>query len=160
MKSTPYVFNGRTYALSFTAEALFTIYDKFGVTADLIGTTKILEPTAEGWKNLCWVAALLAAQGELQRRNLGYDKQPMLPMEDLRLELMASDAPALREIVVAAMEQGFHRDAPEPEEDEVDLVLLEREEAEKKKKAQLSGALNSWLQRLAGFTSDRQTPSS
>ena len=47
MKHIDFEFNGKTYALSFTAEALFTIYDKFGYTADILGTTHVLEPTLE-----------------------------------------------------------------------------------------------------------------
>ena len=84
MKHTDFEFNGRTYALSFTAEALFTVYDKFGVCDDILAATQCLEPTAEGWKNCCWLAALMASQGELQRRRQGYDPQPMLAAEDLR----------------------------------------------------------------------------
>ena len=60
MKHIDFDFNGKTYALSFTAEALFTIYDKFGYTADILGATHVLEPTLEGWKNCCWLAALMA----------------------------------------------------------------------------------------------------
>lgn len=71
MKHIDFEFNGKTYALSFTAEALFTIYDKFGYTSDILGTTHVLEPTLEGWKNCCWLAALMASQGELQRRHRG-----------------------------------------------------------------------------------------
>lgn len=71
MKHIDFKLGDKTYALSFTAEALFTLYDKFGVTGDILGTTHILEPTAEGWKNCCWLAALMASQGELQRRYMG-----------------------------------------------------------------------------------------
>ena len=60
MKHIDFEWNGKTYALSFTAEALFTIYDKFGVTGDILGETKALEPSAEGWKNCCYIAALMA----------------------------------------------------------------------------------------------------
>ena len=81
MKHIDFEFDGHTYALSFTAEALFTVYDKFGYTADILGTTKVMEPTVEGWKNLCWLAALMASQGELQRRNRGEDPKPMVTME-------------------------------------------------------------------------------
>ena len=62
MKHIDFELQGNTYALSFTAEALFTLYDKFGVTGDILGVTHILEPTAEGWKNCCWLAALLASR--------------------------------------------------------------------------------------------------
>ena len=154
MKHIDFEFNGVTYALSFTAEALFTVYDKFGYTADILGTTKILEPTTEGWKNLCWMAALLASQGELQRRNWGHEPRPMITVEQLRTGFMAADSLRLRQAVRDALDQGFQRDVPSPdEEQEVNLVLLEREEAEKKAKAAAASVVNSWLQRLSAFIS-------
>lgn len=159
MKHIDFDFNGETYALSFTAEALFTVYDKFGYTSDILGTTKVMESTVEGFKNLCWVAALMAAQGELQRRNWGHDPKPMLTTEQLRTGLMAVDALRLRQAVREAMEQSFRRDVPSPdEEQEVNLVLLEREEAEKKAKAAVASALNSLRQRLSAFTSAQKKP--
>lgn len=133
MKHIDFEWNGTTYALSFTAEALFTVYDKFGFTSDILKTTKVLEPTLEGWKNCCWLAALMASQGELQRRHQGHDHQKMVTMEDLRLGFMAADSLRLRKAVKAAVIQGFQRDVPDSDEaKEVNLVLLEREEAEKK----------------------------
>ena len=133
MKHIDFEFNGTTYALSFTAEALFTVYDKFGYTSDILGTTKALEPCVEGWKNCCWLAALMASQGELQRRHQGHDPQKMIAMEELRTGFMAADSIRLRQAVRDALEQGFQRDVPDPDADkEVNLVLLEREEAEKK----------------------------
>ena len=154
MKHIDFEFNGTTYALSFTAEALFTVYDKFGYTHDILAATQCMEPTQEGWRNLCWLAALMASQGELQRRSFGYDPQPMITVEQLRTGFMAVDSLRLRQAVRDALEQGFQRDVPAPdEEQEVNLVLLEREEAEKKTKAAVASALSSWLQRLSAFTS-------
>ena len=124
MKHIDFDFNGRTYALSFTAEALFTVYDKFGVTDDILEATQCLQPTAEGWKNCCWLAALMATQGELQRRHAGFDRSPMLSMEELRTGFMAAESIRLRQAVRDALEQGFARDDPDPDEDdEVNLVL-------------------------------------
>lgn len=159
MKHIDFEFNGKTYALSFTAEALFTVYDKFGYTSDILGTTHVLEPTVEGWKNCCWLAALMASQGELQRRNRGEDRQAMVTMEQLRTGFMASESNRLREAVRAALEQGFKRDVPdESEEQEVNLVLMEREEQEKKTK-ELAAYVRNFLQRLlSGSTSAPKTP--
>lgn len=151
MKHIDFEFNGKTYALSFTAEALFTVYDKFGYTSDILETTHALEPTGEGWKNCCWLAALMASQGELQRRHRGEDPSPMLTMEELRTGFMAADSVRLRIAVRDALEQGFQRDIPSPdEEEEVNLVLLEREEAEKKTIAEAASACLTWLQRQFG----------
>ena len=159
MKHIDFEFNGTTYALSFTAEALFTVYDKFGVTSDILETTKVLEPTLEGWKNCCWLAALMASQGELQRRNWGHTPKPMVTMEQLRTGFMAADSVRLRQAVRDALEQGFQRDVPAHDDDqEVNLVLLEREEAEKKAKAAAVSGLLTWLQRLSAFTSAQKKP--
>ena len=159
MKHIDFEFNGTTYAFSFTAEALFTVYDKFGYTSDILGATKIEEPTAEGWRNLCWLAALLAAQGELQRRNWGEDPRPMVTVEQLRTGFMAADSLLLRKAVVDALNQGFHRDVPPPDADqEVNLVLLEREEAEKKSKAAAASALSTLLQRLSAYIFPQKKP--
>ena len=159
MKHIDFEFNGTTYALSFTAEALFAVYDKFGYTSDILGATKILEPTQEGWKNLCWLAALMASQGELQRRSRGEDPRPMVTVEQLRTGFMAADSLRLRQAVREALDQGFHRDVPDPDEDqEVNLVLLEREEAEKKAKAAVASVFSTWLQRLSASISARKTP--
>lgn len=158
MKHTDFEFNGTTYALSFTAEALFTVYDKFGYTSDILEATHVLEPTAEGWKNCCWLAALMASQGELQRRNRGEDPKRMITMEELRTGFMAADSVRLRQAVRAALEQGFQRDVPPPdEEQEVNLVLLEREEAEKKAKGAVVHAFSTLLQRLFASTSAPET---
>ena len=159
MKHIDFEFNGTTYALSFTAEALFTVYDKFGYSSDILGATKIMDPTVEGWKNLCWLAALLASQGELQRRNWGKDPRPMVTMEQLRTGFMAADSIRLRQAVRDALEQGFQRDVPShDEEQEVNLVLLEREESEKKTKAAVVSVFNSWLQRLSASISAPKKP--
>ena len=124
MKHIDFEFNDRTYALSFTAEALFTVYDKFGYTADILGTTKVLEPTVEGWKNLCWLAALMASQGELPRRNRGEDPQPMLTVEEVQRTACPMDVIRMRAAIREAYFKGFERETAS-EEEEIDLGLLE-----------------------------------
>ena len=153
MKHIDFEFNGTTYALSFTAEAMFAVYDKFGYTHDIIGATKIEEHTGEGWTNLCWLAALMASQGELQRRSWGYDPTPMVTVEQLRTGLMAAESLRLKQAVMEALAQGFERAIPDDSDQEVNLVLLEREEAEKKARAAAASALHSWLQRLSASIS-------
>ena len=159
MKHIDFKFNGATYALSFTAEALFTVYDKFGYSSDILGATKALEPSVEGWKNCCWLAALMASQGELQRRHRGEDPHRMVTMEELRTGFMAADSIRLRQAVRDALEQGFQRDVPDPDTDEeVNLVLLEREEAEKKAGAAAVSAFLSSLLPQFGSIWGRKKP--
>lgn len=159
MKRIEFEFNGRIYFLAFTAEALFTVYDHFGYTTDILTTTGCLEPTAEGYKNLCWLAALMAAQGELQRRRIGYSDQEMLEAEDLRVNLPPTRATALQEAVMAALQEGFRRETEPDEAREVNLVLQEREEAEKKKQA-TQDAADILLQQLTSAITRLLTPCS
>ena len=80
-------------------------------------------------------------------------------MEQLRTGFMAAESVRLRQAVKDAIVQGFERDVPDQdEEEEVNLVLLEREEAEKKAKGAVARALSTWLQRLCGSISAPRTP--
>lgn len=159
MKRIEFEFNGRIYFLAFTAEALFTVYDHFGYTTDILTTTGCLESTADGYKNLCWLAALMAAQGELQRRRIGYSDQEMLEAEDLRVNLPPTRAAALQEAVMAALQEGFRRETEPDEAREVNLVLQERDEAEKKKQA-TQDAADILLQQLTSAITRLLTPCS
>ena len=71
----------------------------------------------------------MAAQGELQRRRIGYSDQEMLEAEDLRVNLPPTRAAALQEAVMAALQEGFRRETEPDEAREVNLVLQERDEA-------------------------------
>lgn len=160
MRQVEYKFEGKTYYLAFTAEALFTIYDKFGYTSDILTTTGCFESTAEGWKNCCYLAALMAVQGELQRRRMGHLPTEMLDMERLRTGLSPAQVPALRQAIRDALEEGFRRDLPTEEAEEINLVLAAREESEKKKTAQAVRAFISSLAQLASSDTVRPTRSS
>lgn len=160
MRQIEYKFKDKTYYLAFTAEALFTVYDKFGYTSDIITTTGCLESTAEGWKNCCYLAALMASQGELQRRRMGYRPADMLDMETLRTGLRPAEAPELWKVVRAALEEGFRRELQPDEPEEVNLVLAAREESEKKKTAQALQGFISSLRQLAFLATPRKSPSS
>lgn len=129
MKHIDFDFNGQTLALSFTMEAMLLSIEKYG--DDVLEA--VLAPTPEGWKECCWMAALMAAQGELQRRAQGYDPAPMVTMEQLRSGLMAAEGNVLRAAVKAAFLQGMTREIEvQKREQEINLVLQAREEAEKK----------------------------
>lgn len=159
MKHIDFEFGGTTYALSFTAETLFELYDRFGVVDDIIGATHIFEPSAEGWANCCWLAAKMAQQGELIARYMGHKPKSMLQAEQLRTCATPATAAKLRTAVRAALEQGFKREIEEPAADEpVNLVLQEREAA-KKAIAQGVYELCSWLARLRDCTTTPETPS-
>lgn len=122
MKAVKFELAGRVRHLCFTVEAMFQIQEQFG------GTTELMEAMRDGGREglsaACRAAALLAEQGELARRSLGYDPEPMVDAEAIAASLDPAGAVALRLAVPAAISLGFGREV-EPENDEVDLYLQE-----------------------------------
>lgn len=148
MRTVDYNFGGKTLHLSFTADALFQCYDKFGFADDFIAAADICEPTAVGWKNLCWLTALMAAQGELQRRHMGYEAEPMTTMEELRTGVLAGDGAELRQAVLQAVALGLRRsNLDDSSEGEVNLILKARED-EAKKGGGLANSVQSILRHV------------
>jgi len=160
MRSVPFEFSGTTYALSFTAEALFRVYEKTGETGDILGALHAMENTVEGWKNACWLGALLAAQGELQRRYMGEDPRPMLSAEELRRTASPRDMLDLRTAMQQAIHLGLTRENIPDEDAEVDVVLAERRALEKKTRALLSSVRGGLQTALASFISRSGSSSS
>ena len=144
MKQTPFEFQGRTYPLSFTAAALFQIYDKYGMDDDILAPTHFMDNTHDGLTATCWLGALLASQGELQRRYMGEDPQPMLSAEELRRFITPAEITALRTAIHKAAIQGLRRDNQPDDEAEVDAVLAEKAAAQKKTKALADSVRSCW----------------
>lgn len=159
MKYIEHEFDGVTRRLSFTAGALFRLYEKYGYTSDIVADLKLLENNTEAWNNTCWLYALCAEQGNLQRKALYMDAQPIITYEQLRTQASPADVPHIKNAVVRALKQGFTRDKPADPDEEVDLVLQEIEEAEKKKVAGTVSALRSFLRAVTTSTTNRETHS-
>lgn len=145
MKYIEHEFDGVTRRLSFTAGALFRLYDKFGYTNNIIADLKLTENSTEGWNNLCWLYALCAEQGNLQRRALFMEPQPLISYEQLRTQASPLDVLSIKEAVLGCLQLGFKRDRPAQPDEEVDEVLMELELAEKKKTAAAASSLLGWL---------------
>lgn len=128
MKAVKIDLAGRTQYLAFTGEAMFQIRDKFGGTSQLLESMKA--DTREGFSIACEAAALLAEQGELVRRNFGYDPEPMLEATAIKETADPNDIVALKLAIPAAISLGYGREV-EPENDEVDLGLAELETQKK-----------------------------
>lgn len=152
MKYIEHEFDGVTRRLSFTAGALFRLYDKFGYTNSIVSDLKLTENSSEGWNNLCWLYALMAEQGNLQRRALFMDPQPLISYEQLRTQASPLDVVSIKEAVLECLQLGFKRDKPAQPDEEVDEVLMELELAEKKKTVEAVSSLLGSLRRLTTFT--------
>lgn len=122
MKAVKITLAGREQYLAYTGEAMFQLQEKFGTAAELLGA--IGKNTREGLSVACEAAAILAEQGELARRYLGYDKGPIIDAETIRATITPGEIAALKLAIPAAMELGYGRDVVE-DNDEVDLGLAE-----------------------------------
>lgn len=122
MKAVKLTLAGRERYLTFTVEAMFQIQEQFG------GPTELIEAVQDGgragFSAACKAAAILAEQGELARRSLGYDPEPVADEAAIAASLSPGEIAALKLAVPAAMSLGFGREV-EPDDDEVDLGLAE-----------------------------------
>ena len=94
------------------------------------GSNKLLADLG-GQPLLCRAFAVMAAQGELCRRSMGYDPEELITAEQLMPRVMPGDIPAMRRAVYTAIMLGYGREV-ESEED-VDLVLQELQLKKKKR---------------------------
>ena len=84
----------------------------------------------DGFAAACKAAAILAEQGELARRQMGYTPQPILEEDGVSAALAPADLARLKLAVTSAITLGYGREV-EPENDEVDLGLAELNEQKK-----------------------------
>jgi len=122
MKAVKINLAGRTRYLAFTVEAMFQIEEVFGGSGELIEAIK--PGTREGFSAACKAAAILAEQGELVRRGLGYDPEPITDAEAIAATTAPSEIAVLKVAIPAALTLGYGREV-ESDVDEVDLGLAE-----------------------------------
>lgn len=126
MRYVMFDFDGSPLPLMLTAGALFDIYDRHGVRDSILRGTGAAEDTEAGWLACRELAAALAAQAELWRRRQGY-RAHRWPEP---WEFSPCDRGKLREAVRRAIDAGFYRAVPSPEDNgEVNLVLAARNDA-------------------------------
>lgn len=114
---------GRERYLVFTVEAMFQIEEAFGGVKEL--TEQMGPSTRDAFSVICKTAAILAEQGELARRGMGYDPEPPADEAEITAAVVHPfEMVRLRMAITAALSLGFGREV-EPENDEVDLGLAE-----------------------------------
>lgn len=122
MKAVKINLAGRERYLYFSVEAMFQVQDQFGDTSALVETMKADD--RNGFTATCQAAAILAEQGELARRSLGCDPQPVVTADEIAISLSPSEVVPLKLAIPAAIGLGYGREI-EPENDEVDLYMME-----------------------------------
>lgn len=128
MKAVRIALAGRERHLAFTVEAMFQLEERFGGVQELIEA--VSANSREGFQAACQAASVLAEQGELARRHMGYDSAPIPSAEEIAATTAPSGITALKMAVTSAVTLGFGREI-EPDSDEVDIGLAELNEQKK-----------------------------
>ena len=117
--------NGKIYTLHFSIAVMFDLIDRYkntGEVFDILGGSN-----KEAFETLRWLTLQLARDGELLRREQGYDPLPFITEADLSLRMPPFEYIALREAVMKAISLGYQADMRE-ENAEIDLGLQELRE--------------------------------
>jgi len=123
MKAVKVKILGKEHYLAMNGEAMFTIQDEFGGAAALL--EKIAPDTRESFIALCRAAAILAEQGELARRYLGYEPGEILKAEKLIRLIQPPEILSLKQDIPRALTLGYGSEIDKKSKKEIDLVLLE-----------------------------------
>lgn len=120
---------GNTYTLNYSVEVMFDVADKFGNIQDAL--TALERNDKEGFDALVWFLLKMAADGELARRDAGYDPRPFLERADISMRMKPLEFEELKGAVVQAITYGYRREV-EGEEQEIDVGLQELNEKKTK----------------------------
>jgi len=125
MKATIVKIGGTEYYLAFTGTVMFEIREKYGGAEELLEQFK--GDSRESFNIICETIALLAEQGEMTRRHLGYDHNKIITAEVIQNLVQPSDIPVFINSIIRAIELGFGREINPEDEGDIDLVLAEIE---------------------------------
>lgn len=126
---TDYRLGNKTLHMALTGDGYFDIQDLTDDVGELFGL--LSKNTREAYGLTCSCAAILAKGGELQRRAIGLDPEPILTEGAIRVLVKPIQIVELRAAVLEAVLDGMRREI-KGEEAPRDLVL---EELEGKKKS-------------------------
>lgn len=115
---------GTEYWLVYTADAYFDIQNAYG--ADFL--EKLRPGTREAYEVAVGCLLILAREGELCRRYMGYDAAEMLTEEDVRRCVLPDSIVKVKTLVNEAVLAGLRvENAAKNADEPVDLGLLEYE---------------------------------
>ncbi len=117
------------YTLNYSVAVMFDMADKFG------DIQKALDALAQGGKEgfdvLQWFLLKLSEDGELARREEGYEPSPFLKETDISPRMKPLEYEELKGAVVAAITMGYQREV-QADDEEIDVGLQELNEKKTK----------------------------
>lgn len=118
-----YTHGGEKYWLVYTADAYFEINEKFG--ADF--TDKLRADNRMAYDTAVGCLSILAREGELARRYMGYEQKPMLTEETIRRTTLPKDIIEVKSSVLDCIIAGLRMEGNGDNSEPVDVGLLEYE---------------------------------
>ena len=117
------VVNGIERHLNYSIEVMFEMAEKYGSISAALDI--ISGEDSKAFETVRWFFVKMANDGELCRREVGYDPAPLLKESDVSLRMSPIDFALLKEAVVNAIENGYRRETDDGESQEIDLGLEE-----------------------------------
>lgn len=118
-----YNHGGREYWLVCTADAYFEILETYGGEFG----EKLLAGGRSGLDCAIGCLCILAREGELCRRYMGYTAQDMMDADEIRHYLLPADIETMKKAILDAIQAGMRIDKNEEEKGPVDVGLAEYE---------------------------------
>lgn len=124
-----YQLGNKTLHMALTGDGYFDMQELLPDISDLF--SQLSGNTREAFRLTCACAAILARGGELQRRAIGLDAEPIPTEGEIRAMTKPAEIPNLKNAVIGAVLDGMRREV-KGEDVKRDLVL---EEIEGRKKS-------------------------
>lgn len=119
------VIRGETRYLNYSVEVMFRVIEKYGSAQKMLEA--LLTPNTEAFETVRWLAVLMANDGELCRREAGYEKKPMLSAKDISPRMKPWEYEEIHVAVTKAVNLGYQREVDDVDT-EIDLGLEELNE--------------------------------
>lgn len=116
------VIGGKERELNYSIEVMFHMRDRFESIQKALEI--IASDTKESFEAVRWFAVQMANDGELCRREAGYDHLPLVSAMDISLRMKPLDYELLKGAVIDAITLGYKRELKK-EDEETDLGLEE-----------------------------------
>lgn len=124
---TTAMIGGEERPLNYSVEIMFKVNEKYG------GINKALSiiesDTPESVQAVRWFAAEMANDGELCRREAGFEHKKMLAIDDISMRMRPIDYALLKNSVVNAIVAGYRREVDSAEEMDIGLAELNEKKA-------------------------------
>lgn len=119
-------FGDRVYPLNFSFDVKFRMEEKYG---SLNAAMELIEGEGrEAFEAVRWLFVAMARDGELCRRDAGYDPLPMLEETDVTERMTPANFAGMREAVVESIRYGYETAVANSKGQFIDLGLAELEQ--------------------------------